>query len=54
MALPINVNDLIHQRKVERTELSIKKTGIQNRSFIPLLPSPMTLTIWAEDISLLV
>ena len=35
MALPINADDLIHQRKAERTPLNTSQTGILNLLSIP-------------------
>ena len=50
MALPINVNDLIHQRKVERTRIEYKENW-NPEPIIHTMLLRMTLTIWEEDIS---
>ena len=50
MALPINIEDLLHKQRVESNRIEFKEDGTQRPSIIASVRLPMTLTISAVDI----
>ena len=51
MAIPVNIEDLLHKRKIESTRIEFKTGGIQIKFIVPSVLSLMILITLAEDTS---
>ena len=51
MAIPVNIEDLLHKRKIESTVLNLRQGGIQIKFIVPSVLSLMILITLAEDTS---
>ena len=51
MAIPVNIEDLLHKRKIESTRIELKQDGIQIKFIAPSVLSLMILITLAEDTS---
>lgn len=49
MAIPVNIEDLLHKRKIESTRIEFKKVGILIKSIVLFVLSPTILIILEED-----